>query len=118
MEEYNKSIEHAKQTIAELDTSIAQKTEHMESLQSLASNIAGKTKVYKDTKLNIPLDMKSGRYKAEGTGTLMIYSISGTALSDKVTDLSLIDTHSYTFDIESGQSIVIKGTVSLTEITE
>lgn len=114
LNDYTSSIESAKETISSLDNSIAEKTSYNESLSSLSGNEEGSTKSYTNKKLNVPSDIKAGRYKAEGYGTVMIYTIAGT-LQDKQ-NLSLVDTHSYTFDIASGQSLKIDGTVSLTEI--
>lgn len=116
LNDYTSSIEKAKETITELDNSIAEKTAYNENLSQLSSNNPGNTKSYTNTKLNVPSDIKAGRYKAEGKGTLMIYTIAGT-LQDKQ-NLSIIDTHSYTFDISSGQSVKIDGTLSLTEISD
>lgn len=112
--DYTTAVEHAKETIESLDLTINDKTAYNESLASVSPDVAGGTKSYSNDKLNIPSDLKAGRYKAEGTGTIMIYTIAGT-LQDKQ-NLSVIDTHSYTFDILSGQSLKIEGTVSLTEI--
>lgn len=116
LNEYIKNIETAKATIAELDTSITEKTQYNESLNSLSGSDEGAAKSYTNVKLDIPSELKAGRYKAEGNGTLMIYTIAGT-LQDKQ-NLSVLDTHSYTFDVVSGQSIKIEGTLSITQIIE
>lgn len=116
LNEYIKNIETAKATIAELDTSITEKTQYNESLNSLSGSDEGAVKSYTNVKLDIPSELKAGRYKAEGKGTLMIYTIAGT-LQDKQ-NLSVLDTHSYTFDVVSGQSIKIEGTLSITQIIE
>lgn len=116
LNDYTAAIEKAKETITSLDTSISEKTSYNESLSSLSADTDGSSKSYKDTKLNIPTDLKAGRYRADGEGKLMIYTIAGT-LRDKQ-DLSLLDTHSYTFDISSGESVKIEGSLSLTEINE
>ena len=104
---YTESINSAHGTITELDNTIAEKKAYNESLDSVS---------YKNTKLNIPQDLTAGRYKAEGSGTLLIYTIAGT-LEEKQ-NLSVLDSHTYTFNIASGQSIKIEGTVSLTKIIE
>lgn len=116
LNDYTTSIENAKETITALDTSISEKSAYNESLASMAGSDTGGTKSYTNVKLNIPSDLKAGRYKAEGKGTLMIYTIAGT-LQDKQ-NLALLDTHTYTFDITSGQSLKIEGTLSVTEIIE
>lgn len=116
LNEYNTDIENANATIAELDKSIAEKTEYDNNLNSLETDSVGTTKSYKNVKLNIPTDLKGGRYKAEGDGTLFIYSIAGT-LDDKQ-NLSLLDTHSYVFNITSGQSIKVEGTLTLTSLSD
>ena len=116
LNDYTLSIEKAKETVASLDTAIAEKTAYNESLASISGNSAGEKKSYTNIKLNIPSDLKAGRYKAEGKGTVMIYTIAGT-LEDKK-NLALLDSQSYTFDIASGQSLKIEGTVTVTEIIE
>ena len=116
LNDYTTSIENAKETITALDTSISEKKAYNESLASMSGNDTGGTKSYTNAKLNIPSDLKAGRYKAEGKGTLMIYTIAST-LQDKQ-NLALLDTHTYTFDITSGQSLKIEGTLSVTEIIE
>lgn len=116
LNDYTLSIENAKQTIAELDSAITDKTTYNESLKGLSQNNPQTKKTYTNKTLTVPLDISEGRYTAEGTGKLMIYT--GSKLKDKAQDLSLIDTHSYTFDIQSGQSVKIIGTIHLTKISE
>ncbi len=114
--DYNESIKNAKHTIAELESAIADKTAYKQNLGSLSDGKTGEKKTYTNKTLAVPLDLSAGRYIAEGKGTLMIYT--GTKLVDKAHNLSLIDTNSYTFDIKSGQSVKIEGTLSLTKILE
>ena len=114
LNEYTTSIENAQATIASLDTAITEKTAYNESLNGVTADTPGTSKSYSDTKLSSPADISAGRYKAEGNGTILIYSIAGT-LEDKQ-DLSVIDSHSYTFNLTSGQAIKIEGTVSIAEI--
>ena len=109
-------IENAGLTIKELDSAIETKTAFNNSLDGIVASKPGDTLKFTNKKLNIPTDLKAGRYKAEGAGTLMIYTIAGT-LQDKK-DLSLTDTNTYTFDISSGQSLKIEGTLSITQILE
>ena len=113
---YVDSIDTANQTITQLDKTIAEKKAYNESLNSLSPQTQTGTKTYSNTKLNIPQDLAAGRYKAEGTGTLLIYTIAST-LEEKQ-NLSVLDSHSYTFNLSSGQSIKIEGKLSLTKITE
>lgn len=114
--DYTESINNSNQTIKDLDTAIADKTAYNESLNSITQSTKGEKKSYTNKTLTVPLDISAGRYIAEGQGTLMIYT--GTKLNDKAHDLSLTDTHSYTFDVKSGQSVKIVGTLSLTKILE
>ena len=116
LNDYTENIESAQTTITELDSAIADKTAYNESLASVSGGEIGKSKSYTNIKLQIPSDLKAGRYKAEGKGTLLIYTIAGS-LREKQ-NLSLLDTHSYTFDIASGEAIKIEGTLSITEIIE
>ena len=116
LNDYTENIESAQTTITELDSAIADKTAYNESLTSVSGGEIGKSKSYTNIKLQIPSDLKAGRYTAEGKGTLLIYTIAGS-LREKQ-NLSLLDTHSYTFDIASGEAIKIEGTLSITEIIE
>ena len=108
---YNTSIEAAKQAITELDAKISEKTAYIDSLKTLPGSQTGTSKSYTDKTLVVPLDISEGRYTAEGSGTLMIYM--GAKLIDKAQD-----TVSYTFDVKSGQTIKITGTLTLTKIIE
>lgn len=114
LNDYTTAIEKAKETSVSLDTAISEKTAYNESLSAMSGNNTGGTKSYTNVKLKSPSDLKPGRYKAEGKGTLMLYTIAGT-LQDKQ-NLALLDTQTYTFDIASGQSLKIEGTLSITEI--
>ena len=116
LDTYTESVNSANLTITELDKTIAEKKSYNESLDSISTPTQSGTKSYKNTKLNIPQDLTAGRYKAEGSGTILIYTIAGT-LEEKQ-NLSVLDSHTYTFNISSGQSIKIEGTVSLTKIIE
>ncbi len=114
LNEYNEGIDSANITIAELDKTIADKTQYNNNLNNLDTQTVGVTKKYTNVKLNIPGDIKPGRYKADGTGKLMIYTIAGT-IEDKQ-DLSVLDSHSYTFNVTSGQYIKIDGTLNITKL--
>lgn len=114
LDEYVESINAANITISELDKSIAEKTQYNNNLSSLDTQKIGVSKSYSNVRLNVPSDIKSGRYRADGNGKILIYTIAGT-LEDKQ-DLSLLDSHSYTFNISSGQYIKIEGTLSLTKL--
>lgn len=116
LDELNSKLETLPEEIEALQTEIESKSDYNEGLSSITPTQPGTAQAYTDKTLNIPSDLKSGRYTAEGTGTLFIYTIAGT-LQDKK-DLSLLDTHTYTFDITSGQSIKIEGTLSLIEIVQ
>ena len=112
---YTSSIELANATIIELDQEISDKTKYNESLNNVTTQNSGASVVYTDKKLNVPQDITTGRYKAEGTGKLYIYNIAGALEVSR--DLSVTDTHSYTFDLYSGQYIKIQGTLTLTNIS-
>lgn len=114
LNEYNENINSANITIAELDKSISEKTQYNNNLNSLDTQTIGVSRSYSNVRLNVPGDIKSGRYKADGTGKLFIYTIAGT-IEDKQ-DLSVLDSHSYTFNISSGQYIKIEGTLTLTKL--
>ena len=116
LENYKQEIEKATQTVTQLDTSMADKTAYNNSLSNITSEQPSQTKSYTNVKLNVPTDISAGRYKAEGNGKLMIYTIAGT-LHDKQ-DLSILDTHSYVFTVTAGQSIKIENNLSLTKLSE
>lgn len=107
--DYNTRIEAAKETVADLDSQISEKTTYKDNLQSLPTSQTGTKKTYTDKTLTVPLDISEGRYTAEGSGTLMIYT--GSKLEDKAQN-----TVSYTFDVKSGQTLKIVGTLTLTKI--
>lgn len=107
--DYNARIEEAKETVADLDSQISEKTTYKDSLQSLPTAQTGAKKTYTDKTLTVSLDISEGRYTAEGSGTLMIYT--GSKLEDKAQN-----TVSYTFDVKSGQTLKIVGTLTLTKI--
>ncbi len=113
---YNGEVESANKTLAELDKIIADKTSYNNSLNNISSQVAGQPVSYTDVKLNVPSDIQAGRYKAEGSGKLYIYTIAGTIEDSQ--NLALLDTKSYLFDIHSGQYIKIEGTLTLANITE
>ena len=114
LENYNNDIANAKTTISQLDINIQEKTKYNENLDRLNNTPTTSEKTYTNVKLNVPKDITSGRYTATGTGKLFIYTIANT-LQEKQ-DLSLLDSHSYSFNVTSGQYIKIEGTITLINI--
>ncbi len=113
---YVADIEAANSTIAELDTSITDKQAYYDSLSGLQSETEGDVITLKTGDYKCPSGIKAGRYTAEGNSKIYFYTIANT-LKDKV-DLSVIDTHSYSFDIASGESIKVDGNVTLKKIVQ
>lgn len=111
---YVADIESAKSTIAELDTIIADKQAYYDSLSGIEQETEGDSISLRTGDYKCPSSIKPGRYTAEGTGKIYFYTIANT-LKDKI-DLSVTDTHSYTFDITSGESIKIDGSLTLTKV--
>ncbi len=114
LDEYTADIEAANNTVLELDTAISEKQAYYDSLSELEDETVSDTKTLKSGDYKCPSSIKAGRYTAEGTGKIYFYTIANT-LKDKA-DLSTIDTHSYSFEITSGESLKIDGSVTLKKI--
>lgn len=117
LESYETDVENAKALSSELDAQLESKKNYLAGLEQIPEENEGKTMKLKDGEHKCPTDIKAARYKAEGTGKLYIYNIAGS-LKTSVKDLSTMDSHSYTFEISSGEKIKTEGDVTLTEITE
>ena len=113
IEQYNTDLENANQRNAELDNSISDNQSYLDGLNSIQPPIDGDERTLEAGDYKSPSDIKPGKYRAEGTGTLLLKNIANSQ-KDRV-DLSTIDTHSYVFEIASGESINVKGEIKLIE---
>ena len=115
--QYDIDLENANTRNAELDNSISENQAYLDSLNSIKKTTDGEERTLKDGNYKSPSDINPGKYKAEGTGTILLKNIAN-AQKDRI-NLSTIETHSYVFEIASGESINVKGEITLTEqITE
>lgn len=114
LEAYTSDLQKATETIAGLDKSIADKQAYLGSLSDLQTAAETETVKLKSGDYKCPSDLKEGRYTAEGSGKLYFYTIANT-LKD-IVDLSVTDSHSYTFDIVSGESIKAESEITLTRL--
>lgn len=115
LEHYVSDVDAAKARSEKLKVQITEKKTYLDSLSKIESETEGDSLKLSDGEYKCPSELPSGRYKAEGTGKLYRYSISNSLTLKE--DLSTIDTHSYTFDLEAGETIKIEGTLTLTELT-
>ncbi len=111
---YDELITAASSKNSELDKQIADKRAYIENSNNAATETDGKTTVLKPGDYKVPSDIAAGRYRAEGSGMLYIYTISNSLRSR--TDLSTTDSHTYTFDVASGESITTEGEVTITKL--
>lgn len=114
LENYETDISNAKERNSELDTQLQSKRLYLDNLSKIGNQTEGEQKKLKTGEYKCPSEIESARYKAEGTGKIYVYTIANS-LKDNV-DLSVIDSHSYTFDLSSGEKIKIDGEVNLTKI--
>lgn len=116
LDSYNADLENAKQKNSELNSQIAEKQEYLDNLSSIGSESGeGDSRELKDGEYKCPADLKSGRYRAEGEGTLYVYNIANDLTVRE--NLSTIDSHSYEFELSSGEKIKIEGTLTLTPLS-
>lgn len=115
LQTYTTDIENMKSRITEIDSQISEKSIYLSGLDTLPKESEGEKITLSKGEYKCPADIKAGRYRAEGSGIIYIYSIANSLTAKE--DLSTIDTHSYTFDIKSGESIKIDDSVTLTEVT-
>ncbi|MCH5211915.1 MAG: hypothetical protein J1G06_02780 [Oscillospiraceae bacterium] len=111
---YDTDLENANATNAELDNSISENQAYLDSLNSIKETTDGEERTLKDGNYKSPSDLSPGKYRAEGTGIILLKNIAN-AQKDRI-DLSITDTHSYVFEIASGESINVNGEITLTEL--
>lgn len=111
---YNNDISAAKKKNENLKTQISDKKNYLEKLSELKTETVGDAKKLSEGEYKCPAQLDAGRYKAEGSGKIYLYNIAHT-LKENL-NLATIDTHSYTFEIASGESLRVEGDVKLTNI--
>lgn len=138
-EKYDKTLEENKQLVAEIDTltnelnsyttdvedaaarqtsldeQITEKKNYLSGLDSISEETEGTSRTLKEGEYKCPGDLPAGRYKAEGEATIYLYDISPSSLRDKQ-DLSTVDSHTYTFTLQSGDTFKTDGEVKLTDM--
>ena len=113
---YGTSESELRKKIAEAEKKISEKTEYLSSITDIPVEVQGEKKTLKSGEYKSPSQIKAGRYTAEGNGTIYLYTISNSLRLKE--NLSLINSHSYTFEITSGETLKIDGTVSITELIQ
>ncbi len=116
LEQYKSDIDRVTASNSELTKSLEEKKSYLEGLNSIKSYSDGGKFKLKDKTYKCPADIPAGRYKAEGKGKLHLISISNNAKDSK--DLSTTESNTYVFDIASGESVRVEGTVELTAMKE
>lgn len=114
LDEYVSDIASAQSTLADLDSRIAEKQAYLNSISGLTTESESTVITLKKGEYKCPSTIKEGRYTIEGSGTVYVYTIANN-LKEKF-DLSVIDTHSYTFDITSGETLKVESTSTLKKI--
>ncbi|MBQ3425577.1 MAG: hypothetical protein IJH37_00340 [Clostridia bacterium] len=110
---YDSDIERVSEKNAELEKSIEEKQSYLDGLSDISADKPGGKYSLKDKDYKCPSDIPAGKYVAKGTGKLYLKDISNRR-KDKV-DLSTIESNTYTFEIASGESVTVEGTIELTE---
>lgn len=111
--QYDTDLENANARNSELDNSILENQAYLDSLNSITETSDGEELIFKNCDAKSPDKIPPGKYRAEGTGILILKNIANMQ-KDRI-DLSTIDTHSYVFEIASGESINVKGEIKLIE---
>ncbi len=113
---YNSDIENASQLNSDLKSQLSEKQTYSDNLSSVAQKTDGSSTTLSEGEHKCPADIDSGRYRAEGSGRLLVYDIANNVTAS--INLSTIDSHSYEFEINSGEKIKTDGSVTLTAVLE
>lgn len=114
LERLQQELDAANRTLTELDTSIQKKKEYIEQSGNIKSPTRGRSVTASSKTLDCPDDIAKGRYIAEGSGNLLVYNSSNKLRISE--NLSTIDTNSFTFDIDEGESVKVTETVTFTTL--
>lgn len=113
LNELKAQVDASNRMLTEMEASIKKKNEYIEKADSIKRLSRGRSVSLSDKTFKCPDDIAAGRYIAEGRGNLLIYNTENKLrISENLTN---IDTNSFTFDIEEGESV--KATESLTLTT-
>lgn len=110
LNELKAQVDASNRTLTEMDASIKKKNEYIEKADGIKRLSRGRSVSLSDKTLKCSDDIAAGRYIAEGRGNLLIYNADNKLRISE--NLSSIDTNSFTFDIEEGESV--KATESFT----
>ena len=101
--------------IAQLDSDIAEKQLQLDTLNGVKKEKEGrKFSLNNSESYTCPDEIPEGRYRAKGSGTIVISTQTGKNLKSENLDVAY--QNSYTFNIEKGQQIRVTGNVTLTEL--
>lgn len=101
--------------IAQLDADIAEKQLQLDTLSGVKKEKEGKKYSLNNSEAyTCPDEIPAGRYRAKGSGTIVISTSTGKNL--KTENLDVAYQNSYTFNIEKTQQIKVTGNVTLTEL--
>lgn len=114
LETLRQRLESANKTLAELETSIEKKKEYIDQADSIKKVSKGRSFTSSNKKLECPEDIAAGRYIAEGRGNFLLYNSSNMLRISE--NLSTIDTNSFTFDIDEGESVKVTESVTFTSL--
>jgi flagellar basal body-associated protein FliL len=114
LDSVSQELEEASQNLEKLNTSIEKKQEYIKQAGSIKSPNEGEIFSVSSETLSCPSDIAAGRYIAEGSGNLLIYS---TANKLRISEnLTSIETNSFTFDIVKGESVKVTDSITFTEL--
>lgn len=105
-------VDAANRELIELDESIKKKQEYIDRSGSIKKPTKGRSVSLSGRTLNCPDDIAAGRYIASGKGNLLIYNSSKKLRISE--NLSTIETNSFTFDLEEGESVEATESITLT----
>ena len=115
MENYQKSITKIKQDIDTLGMPSDLNSKYAEQIGKISNDTIGTPITKTDETMTCPKDIKSGRYKIEGNGSFRIINTINNNIIE-AQNLEKVESHSYTCHVDEECSIVVEGTLKLTEV--
>lgn len=114
-EDLQTEIEDLKKQSQELDSKITEIKGQTDNLTT-ADETEGKSYSLKSTKTySCPNDIPAGRYKAQGTGTIIVSSSGKTRINE---NLGVAFDNTYTFNLNENEKIKVSSDTKITEIKE
>lgn len=110
-EDYKKEISDAENVIGELNDTIDKKNEYLEKMNEMRNEASEEERTLKEGTYECPDDIEEGRYIVSGTGWFLLYDSSNKLTTSE--NLQTLESGTYTFDLEEGGKIEIKGTVKI-----